>query len=98
MENCRECVYINNLSEKLEKLEKDVSELESKVNKIETENAVSREKIDSICASIVRIEKSIEKIAEKIDQRDQRPTQLFWSVLGGIIVALITVGLKFFGK
>lgn len=95
MENCKECIYINNLSEKFEKLEQDVSELESKVNKIETENAVSREKIDSICASIVRIEKSIEKIAEKIDQRDQKPISLLWGVLASVITALLISGLKF---
>lgn len=95
MENCKDCIYINNLSEKFEKLEQDVKELESKVNKIETENAVSREKIDSICASIVRIEKSIEKIAEKIDQRDQKPVSLLWGVLASVITALIVAGLKF---
>lgn len=95
MENCKECIYINNLSEKFEKLEQDVKELEQKVNKIETENAVSREKIDSICASIARIEKSIEKIAEKIDQREQKPVSLLWGVLASVITALIVAGLKF---
>jgi predicted nuclease with TOPRIM domain len=95
MENCKECIYINNLSEKLEKLEKDVSELESKVSRIETENAISKEKIDAICASIARIEKSIEKIAEKIEQRDQKPISLLWGVLASVITALLISGLKF---
>ncbi|QAT39540.1 hypothetical protein [Clostridium sp. JN-9] len=94
-EKCKDCMYITNMQEKIEKLEQDVTELEVKVNTIETENAVSREKIDSICSSISRIEKSIEKIADKIEQNNQRPVALLYSAAGGIIIALIIAGIKF---
>lgn len=95
MQECKDCIYIKTLTDKVQQLEQDVAYLNTEVAAIKTDAAVNREKIDSICSSIARIEKSIEKIAEKIEQRDQRPQQLMWTVIGGVVVALIIAGLKF---
>jgi len=41
------------------------------------------------------IKETIKQIAEKIEKRDEGPIQLFWSVLAGIVTALLIAGLKF---
>jgi chromosome segregation ATPase len=80
---------------RLEKLEKRFDELELQVINIEKNAAVSGEQIKMIFNILNEIKTSIKQIADKIDERSQKPTQLLWSIGGGILVALIIAGLKF---
>jgi gas vesicle protein len=80
---------------RLEKLEKRVDELETQVVNIEKNAAVSGEQIKMIFNILNEIKTSIKQIADKIDERSQKPTQLLWSIGGAVVVALIIAGLKF---
>jgi prefoldin subunit 5 len=79
----------------MENIEKRVSELESRVNSIERNAAVSDEQIKMIFRILNEIKDSIKQIADKIDERAAKPTQLLWTITGGVTVALIIAGLKF---
>jgi prefoldin subunit 5 len=79
----------------MENIEKRVSELESRVNSIERNAAVSDEQIKMIFRILNEIKDSIKQIADKMDERSQKPTQLLWTITGGVTVALIIAGLKF---
>ena len=95
MDNCKECVFIKELNHRVTKLETNIKELNEKITEVEKTTAVTEERIYSIFSTLKEIKKNIEKIVDRIEQKDQRPAQLLWSALGGIIVAIILAGLKY---
>lgn len=79
---------------RLEKLEKRVDELEVQVNEIEKNAAVNKEQVKMIFNILNEIKASIKQIADKIDEKAQKPTQLLWAIGGTVLGALIVAGLK----
>jgi predicted nucleic acid-binding Zn-ribbon protein len=80
---------------RIEKLEHDMCEIRNKVADIEKNAAVSGEQIKMIFNILNEIKTSIKQIADKIDERSQKPTQFLWSIGGAVVVALVIAGLKF---
>ena len=80
---------------RIENLEKKTGELETRVNNIERNVAVSDEQIKMIFKILEEIKFSIKGIADKMDERSQKPTQLLWTIAGAIATALIIAGLKY---
>jgi len=80
---------------RLERIERKSGDLEIRINILEKESAVSGEQIKMIFNVLEEIKTSIRQIADKMDERSQKPTQLLFTVAGGIVVALVIAGLKF---
>jgi predicted nucleic acid-binding Zn-ribbon protein len=80
---------------RLEKLEKRVEELETQVVEIEKNAAVNKEQVKMIFNILNEIKASIKQIADKMDEKSQKPTQMLWSIAGAVVTALIIAGLKF---
>lgn len=80
---------------RLERIEGKAADLEIRINILERESAVSGEQIKMIFNILNEIKTSIKQIADKMDERSQKPTQLLWTIAGGVVVALVIAGLKF---
>lgn len=93
--NCRDCVYVANLEKRVSILENDVQRLEERLQEVETTSAVTKERIENIFQTLSEIKDTIKQIAKKIEEQNQQPTKIFWSVLGSVITALLIAGLKF---
>jgi uncharacterized protein YaaN involved in tellurite resistance len=97
-EACKDCIQVENLKNEIVDLKSKVKVLEDKVNKVEKDTAINQEQTKMVFKILTEIKDSIEKIANKIDEIESRPSKLLYSVAGGIIVAIIMVGFKFIGK
>ena len=87
-ENCRPAVQ-------LETLLLEVNTLKEKVSKLETNTAVNEEQTKMVFNILKEIKESIKIIADKIDDIESRPSKLLYSIMGGVLVAIILAGIKF---
>lgn len=97
-ETCKDCLQVENLKDEINDLKLLFKELEIKINKVEKDTAVNQEQTKMVFKILTEIKDSIEKIGNKIDEIESRPSKLLYSVAGGILVAIIIVGFKFVGK
>jgi uncharacterized protein YoxC len=97
-ENCKDCLQLETLKSEASELKIRVNKLEEKVNTIEKDTAINQEQTKMVFKILTEIKDSIEKISDKFDEIESRPSKLLYSVAGGIIVAIIMVGFKFIGK
>lgn len=97
-ETCKDCLQVENLKDEVNDLKLLFKELEIKINKVEKDTAVNQEQTKMVFKILTEIKDSIEKISNKIDEIESRPSKLLYSVAGGILVAIIMVGFKFVGK
>lgn len=97
-ENCKDCIQVDTLKDEVSELKAKVNELAEKVNRIEKDTAINQEQTKMVFKILTEIKDSIEKISNKIDEIESRPSKLLYSVAGGVIVAIIMVGFKFIGK
>jgi uncharacterized protein YaaN involved in tellurite resistance len=94
-ENCKDCLYVENLKEEVADIKLQVKELYERMKTVEKENAVNQEQTKMVFKILNEIKDSIEKIADKIDEIESRPNKLLYTVAGGVIVAIILAGFKF---
>jgi predicted transcriptional regulator len=97
-ENCKDCLQVETLKSEVSELKIKVDFLNEKINRIEKDTAINQEQTKMVFKILTEIKDSIEKISNKIDEIESRPSKLLYSVAGGIIVAIIMVGFKFIGK
>ena len=91
-------VKIKNLEDKCNTFSKDLKELEVRINTLERKLDVEIQKVENLNLVLKDIKSSIDKIADKLDKIETRPSNLLWSVLGAVITALIVAGIKFMGN
>jgi uncharacterized protein YoxC len=97
-ENCKDCLQLETLKSEVSELKTKVNKLEEKINVIEKDTAINQEQTKMVFKILTEIKDSIEKISNKFDEIESRPSKLLYSVAGGIIVAIIMAGFKFIGK
>jgi septal ring factor EnvC (AmiA/AmiB activator) len=83
------------MEKRMDEIQKQVDNLEGRINLIEKNAAVSNEQIKMIFNILNEIKSSIKQIADKMDESSKRPSQLLWAVAGTILGALLIAGLKF---
>jgi len=93
-ENCKECFYMDNINDKVANVEEAVKDFEVRITKLERKTDVEKERTDMIFRILNEIKGSIEKIANKIDEVENRPNKLLWGALGTLLGALLVAGLK----
>jgi len=93
--DCKPAVRCEVLTKDVDSLKNEIAEIKSKVSKLETLTAVNEEQTKMVFKILSEIKDSIEKIANKIDEIENRPNNLLWTVLGTLVGALIMAGLKF---
>lgn len=94
-ENCKDCLQVETLKGEVIELKGKFYELTDKVNKIERDTAINQEQTKMVFKILGEIKDSIEKIANKLDEIESRPSKLLWGVIGTIAGALIIAGIKF---
>lgn len=97
-EICKDCIQVETLKNELHEVKQKVNELSEKVNTLEKDTAINQEQTKMVFKILTEIKDSIEKIGNKIDEIESRPSKLLYSVAGGVIVAIILVGFKFINK
>jgi chromosome segregation ATPase len=95
IENCKDCLQVENLKEEVYELKTKVDVLADKVNKIEKDTAINQEQTKMVFKILTEIKDSIEKIGNKIDEIESRPNKLLYTIAGGVISAIIIAGIKF---
>ena len=90
-QNCKDCVLINNLDRRVVALENEVEEIKKEISDIKQLNARAEEKFDRIFNMLETIQKTIDKIASKIEELEKKPA-LRWE---SIITALTTGAVAF---
>ena len=93
MEKCKECIYVTSLEKRVEVLEEDNKISKEKISKLERKADVEKERTDMIFNILNEIKDSISKIANKIEDIESRPNKLLWTVTGTVIGAIIMAGI-----
>lgn len=94
-DNCKDCYHIENLKSEIQEIKVKVNALEGKVSVVEKTAAINEEQTKMVFKILNEIKDSIEKIGNKIDEIESRPSKLIWGIGGTIIGALIIAGIKF---
>lgn len=93
-DNCQECIYVKNLSEKVKSLEKVNKDYEVRITHLERNMDVEKERTDMIFKMLNEIKASLNQLNKKIEEIESRPNQLLWAVGGTVLGAIIMAGLK----
>ena len=96
--DCKPALMCENLTKEVETLKTENAELKDRIGKVETAQAVNEEQTKMVFKILNEIKQSIDKIANKIDEIESRPSKLLWGVLGTVIGAIIMAGIKFIGR
>lgn len=96
--DCKPALMCENLNKEVESLKVENAELKVRIGKVETAQAVNEEQTKMVFKILNEIKQSIDKIANKIDEIESRPSKLLWGVLGTLAGAIIMAGIKFIGK
>jgi predicted transcriptional regulator len=86
-ENCRPSIQIASLISEVNNLKEDVS-------KLKTDTAVNGEQTKMVFNILKEIKDSIGKIADKIEGIESRPSKLLQNVAGGVLLAVIMLGIN----
>lgn len=73
----------------------EIEGLKCRVSKLETATAVNEEQTKMIFKILNEIKDSIKDISSKLNEIEGRPSKLLYTVAGGVIVAIIMVGIKY---
>ena len=85
---------MDTVDKKVANVEEAVKDFEVRITRLERKTDVEKERTDMIFKILNEIKGSIEKIANKIDEVENRPNKLLWGALGTLLGALLVAGLK----
>ena len=105
MNECKDCIHVKNLEDKIKALwhqveesKTDRKELNERVGELERKSDVTEEKFDRLFNAIEAIEKNIEKIANKIEALESKPGQNWNELIKTIIVVVATAAITYLIK
>lgn len=103
MNECKECIRVKNLEDKIKALwhqveesKADRKELNEKVSELERKSDVTEEKFDRLFDAIEAIEKNIEKIANKLESLESKPGENWNELIKTVIVVVATAAITYF--
>lgn len=100
MNDCKDCVYMQNVNDKIKTLWMQIEEskqqrkdFEKRITELEINRGETKEKFDRIFNAISSIEKNIEKIADSIESIQHKSSKTFdnlkYEVVKYIVIAVI---------
>ncbi|MBN7576028.1 hypothetical protein C1H57_12420 [Clostridium sp. 2-1] len=102
MNDCKDCIRVKNLEDKIKALWHQVEEskaerkeLSERVGELERKSDVTEEKFDRLFNAIEAIEKNIEKIANKLEALESKPGQNWNELIKTIIVVGVTAAVTY---
>jgi septal ring factor EnvC (AmiA/AmiB activator) len=102
MNDCKDCIQIKNLEDKIKALWHEVTEskeqrkeFEKRINELEIHKGETKEKFDRIFSSIEAIEKNIEKIANSLEQLQIKPARTYEKLTYEVIKYVVIAGIAF---
>ena len=109
MNECKDCINIKNLEDKIKSLWHQVDEskeqrkdFEKRITELEIHKAETKEKFDRIFNAIECIEKNIEKIANSIQEIQSKNSNTYenlkYEVIKYIVIAVIAFAIAKFIK
>lgn len=93
--DCKPALKCEMLEKEVASLKNELVGIKKEVGELKTSTAVNEEQTKMVFKILSEIKDSIEKIATKIDDIENRPSKLLWTVLGTLAGALVVAGLKF---
>ena len=99
-EDCKDCIQVKNLEDKIRALWHTVNEIkeqnrdfEKRATDLERASDVTEEKFDRIFTAIGSIEKNIEKIANCIEQMQMKSAKTYESLKYEVVKYIVIAGL-----
>ena len=97
-EDCKECIYVDQIKERLKEGNEKFRRIEERLIKLETTSATESEKINHLSQLMDDIKKDIKTIIETLKEAKKANKDWIYSVGGsivsGIIIALILKFIK----
>lgn len=94
-EICKDVNNIENLTKNIDEIKNKSNDIDKRLLNVEKDTAVKEEQIKMLFTILGEIKDSIKKIDNKIDEIESNPRKLLYSIAGGIIVAIMLIGLKY---
>lgn len=102
MNECKDCIQIKNLEDKIKALWHQVEEskeqrrdFEKRLTELEIHKAETKEKFDRIFNAIECIEKNIEKIANSIECLQGKPAKTYEKLTYEVVKYIVIAGIAF---
>lgn len=102
MNECKDCIQIANLEDKIKALWHQVEEskeqrkdFEKRITELEISRGETKEKFDRIFNAIEAIEKNIEKIANSIEQIQSKSAKTYENLKYEVIKYIVIAGIAF---
>lgn len=102
MNDCKDCIQIKNLEDKIKALWHQVEEskeqrkdMEKRIIELERRSDVTEEKFDRIFDAIEAIEKNVEKIANSLECLQNKPTKMYENLTGEVIKYVVLAAIGF---
>ncbi|HBJ2609734.1 hypothetical protein CGQ39_20130 (plasmid) [Clostridium botulinum] len=100
MNECKDCIQINNLEDKIksiwhqiEESKEQRKEFEKRITDLEISKGETKEKFDRIFTAIEAIEKNIEKIADSIEKIQSKGSKTYENLKYEVIKYIVIAGL-----
>lgn len=89
-DQCKDCIYIENLNREVSELKLRVTELEGKVSGIEKNVAVSQEQMKMVFNILNEIKDSIKDIGKKLEKLEDKPAEAAEKIKIAVITSVCT--------
>lgn len=102
MNDCKDCIQIRNLEDKIKALWHQIEEskeqrkdFEKRIIELEIHRGETKEKFDRIFDAINAIEKNIAKIADTLESIQTKPAKRYESLIQEVIKFIVLAGVGF---
>ncbi|WP_238917271.1 hypothetical protein [Clostridium sp. YIM B02555] len=102
MNDCKDCIQIKNLEDKIKSLwhqveesKADRKELNERIIELERRSDVTEEKFDRIFDAIEAIEKNVEKIANSLECLQNKPAKMYENLTSEVIKYVVLAAIGF---
>ncbi|MVX62229.1 hypothetical protein GKZ28_00755 [Clostridium chromiireducens] len=102
MNECKDCIQIKNLEDKIKALWHQIDEskeqrkdFEKRIIELERRSDVTEEKFDRLFDAIEAIEKNVEKIANALEQLQSKPAKTYENLQYEVIKYIVIAGMAF---
>ncbi|MBV1817348.1 hypothetical protein KUA25_04645 [Bacteroidales bacterium MSK.15.36] len=95
-EDCKDCIYIKNVEDRITKVENAVEILQRDVTDTKLNFAASNTQMKSIAVSLEKLEKKIDNISNKVDSLEKKPGKRWDDLTKTIITVIATAAVTYF--
>lgn len=94
MTDCNNCVNAKYLTERIQKLENEISAVYDRLRLAEAHIVEHRESQKNVYTLLQKIENSVEALVTKLEQKKEKRLDWLWGVAGSLITAILIYKLR----